>query len=175
MKRFLFFAALLTLGTTAMDAQTMAVGFQLGISAMTDDSFSLDSFDDEVKEIWIAFDTDGEGTVFKLKAGELDSNDWIALGAPGITDDGSITYIDAIVEYRFSEVFGSSAIFAGLGGYRQKFGTYDESDFGGTVGVNALFPVNRRFGITGEVAYHFVDFDVARKFLMASAGVRFNF
>ena len=53
-----------------------------------------------------------------------------------MTSNGKIEYLDALVEYRFDEVFGSTSIFAGPGYYRQKFGSFGETDFGLSAGVS---------------------------------------
>jgi hypothetical protein len=41
--------------------------------------------------------------------------------------------------------------------------------------VNGTFPVTRRFALTGEIAYHWADFDQNLSILVASAGFKVRF
>jgi hypothetical protein len=71
---------------------------------------------------------------------------------------GSMEHIDALIDYRFSEPFGSTALFAGLGLYRQhgsltadavpeaQRGNTSEMNYGFSGGVNGDFPITRRTG-----------------------------
>jgi hypothetical protein len=174
MKRVIAFVFVAALAALPSAAQSTAVGIQVGISQQVNSGIEFDEFDDDLKEIFVSFAMD-TGTAFKIKAGEIETNDGLRIGAPGITDEGTIQYLTGVVEYRFYEVFGSTALFAGAGGYRQKFGTFEETDFGLTAGVNALFPVTRRFGVLAEAAYHWVDFDNSRRLLTGSVGLRIGF
>jgi len=175
MKRVLILAGLLIMATLSAAAQNSAVGFQLGVGQMTENGIEFDDFDDDVKELYISFELDPGATVFKLKGGQIDTDNDILVGAPGVAKEGNVEYVAAVIEYRFYEVFGSSALFAGVGGYRQEFGTLKENDLGVTAGINALFPVTRRLGVLGEVGYHWINFDDQREILTGTLGLRFAF
>jgi hypothetical protein len=175
MKRFLLSAAILLVSALPALAQRNAIGIQIGAGQMAKFSdIDLGEFDDEVKEIFVSTELE-PGTILKLKAGQVETDDGLRIGAPGITDEGKIEYVDAVVEYRFWEVFGSTTLFAGGGAYRQRFGSFEETDFGATAGVNALFPMTRRTGILGELAYHWMNFENNRRMLVGSIGLRVGF
>lgn len=152
----------------------MSAGLQFGLSQMTTDGVDFE-FGDSVKELNVAFVTDPGGTAFKIKLGEVETDNDLDLDNPDRADDGTVQYLTGVVEYRFSEAWGSTGLFAGGGGYRQKFGDLEESDFGAMAGVNGVFPVTRRFGIVGELAYHWANFEESRQMLTASVGVRVGF
>lgn len=174
MKRLalMFFAALLFSAT--VEAQRSSFGVQLGIVQSIDDDELDVEFDDTIVEAYIATELDS-GTILKLKGGRFDTGEGLGFGAPGLEDDGTIEYAAAVIEYRFYEVFGSTSLYAGPGVYRQEFGTFSETDWGGTVGVNGLFPISRRFGFTAEVGYHWANFESSRTFLTATGGLRVAF
>jgi len=149
-------------------AQTSSVGFHLGLSQSNDDGIDFD-FEGDLQEIFYALETDSS-TAVKLKAGRMDSDQ-----SPLPATDGQVEYLALVGEYRFYEVFGSSALFAGPAAYRQKYGDVNETDFGLTGGVSALFPVTRRFGVIAEIAYHWANFEETRSFVTAAAGLRLAF
>ena len=121
-----------------------------------------------------------QDTIFKIKLGRMNAKTTFAssakddkgnnIVAPGDVDPkGQVEYADAVIEYRFSEPFGSTGLFAGTGLYRQSgtstggsthpSGTHlQESDYGFVGGVNGLFPITRNVGISAEAAYHWVHF-----------------
>lgn len=170
---FLTFLAVLLLATSAI-AQDSAFGIQLGAVQSTNDDEIDVEFDDTIAEIFISTELDS-GTILKLKAGRFDTEEGLGIGAPGLEDEGTIEYVAGIIEYRFYEVFGSTSIYAGPAVYRQEFGTFRETDWGGTVGVNGLFPITRRLGFMAEVGYHWANFDSSRTFLTATGGLRVGF
>lgn len=154
-------------------AQTFSLGANFGGSRSTEDGLTLD-LSNPVKEVY--FSTSLEPTtLFIVKAGQVDSDEGPRVGAPGVEREGKVEYLSALVEYRFSEVFGSTGIFAGPGYYRQRFGALEENDFGAAIGVNGLFPVSRRIGLTAEVAYHWTNFEQSYSFVTATGGVRIGF
>ncbi len=174
MKRLALMIFALILFPATLAAQGSAIGVQLGIVQSTNDDELDVEFDDTIVEAWIATELDS-GTILKLKGGRFDTDEGLLIGAPGLEDEGTIEYAAAVIEYRFYEVFGSTALFAGPGVYRQKFGTFSETDWGATVGVNGLFPITRRLGFTAEVGYHWANFDSSRTFLTATGGLRVGF
>lgn len=174
MKRLalMFFAALLLSST--VEGQRSSIGVQLGVVQSTNDDELDVEFDDTILEAYIATELDS-GTLLKLKGGRFDTDEGLGIGAPGLEDEGTVEYAAAVIEYRFYEVFGSTALYAGPGVYRQKFGTFTETDWGGTVGVNGLFPITRRLGFTAEIGYHWANFESSRTFLTATGGLRVAF
>jgi hypothetical protein len=173
MKNVLAFLFSVAVCSAPLAAQTMSAGVMLGRSNEVNDGLNL-HLDDSAREIWLGLELE-PSTNFGLKIGQIDSDDGPRVGAPGISQNGKIEYINALVEYRFSEVFGSTGLFAGPGYYRQRFGVLEETNYGLSGGVNAIFPVTRKIGLTAEVAYHWVNFDEASRFLTASGGVRLGF
>lgn len=141
------------------------------------ESLSDDSFDAElehrVSEIFFSTRLD-LATDFKIKLGRVESEGGDVFGNQG-TGDVDVDYVLAVAEYRFHEVFGSTNLFAGPGAYRARQGDLEESDFGFTLGVGALFPITRRTGFLAELAYHWVNFDESTSFINLSAGLRFSF
>ncbi|HEX3578886.1 MAG TPA: hypothetical protein VHY33_10015 [Thermoanaerobaculia bacterium] len=133
-----------------------------------------------------------QDTIFKIKVGRMNAKTAFAsstkddkgnnIVVPGNVDPkGQIDYFDAVIEYRFSEPFGSTGLFAGTGLYRQSgsstTGTHlSESDYGFVGGVNGLFPLTRNVGISAEAAYHWVHFyNPKPRYATIGVGVRFAF
>ena len=133
-------------------------------------------FDNSVKEVYYATEVD-PGTMFKIKLGEIEVP--LAVTTTGSTTKavkGTVDHADAIIDYRFSEPFGSTGIFGGLGMYRQSVtGKQDETNFGLSAGVNGDFPLSRRYGVVIEGAYHWVHMTERQRFLTLTAGIRVNF
>lgn len=130
-------------------------------------------------------------TIFKIKLGRMKATTAFASSkdangedvvAPGDVDpSGQVQYADAVIEYRFSEPFGSTGLFAGAGLYQQS-GTsqsgahLQESDYGFVGGVNGLFPLTRNVGISAEAAYHWVHFyNPKPRYATIGVGLRFSF
>jgi len=132
-----------------------------------------------------------QDTIFKIKVGRMNAKTAFAsskdihgedvVAAGDVDPKGQIEYADAVIEYRFSEPFGSTGLFAGAGLYRQS-GTnttghpLQESDYGFVGGVNGLFPLTRNVGISVEAAYHWVHFyNPKPRYATVGVGVRFAF
>lgn len=138
------------------------------------------SFSNSVVDLYWAVDLD-EDTRFKIKAGRIETTIPVVL-----TDDegeifrhdsdGEVQHLEANVEYRFSEVYGQTALFAGLGFYRQ---SPDEGDsasaWGFNAGVNADFPLSRRYGVVTEATYHWVRDEFNPRYLTLTGGLRISF
>lgn len=124
-----------------------------------------------------------QGTIFKIKVGRMDAKTvFVKRNAVGrqvvdvVDPKGQLEYADATVEYRFSEPFGYTGLFAGTGLYRQSAGNRQESDYGFMAGVNGLFPVSRSLGITAEAAYHWAHFYSPKpRYAALGVGLRFAF
>jgi hypothetical protein len=90
--------------------------------------------------------------------------------------DGTVTHVEANVEYEFTEVFGSTAFSAGLGMYRQSGPGFDsETAVGANFGVNADFPITKRYGVVLDGTYHWMRTDFQPRFLTIGAGLRIGF
>ncbi len=173
MKKWLLLSLIAILSSFPLSAQSSGFGILLGGSEGLEDGLDFD-ISDPVREVFYMTTFD-PGTIFKLRAGQVDSDDGPRVGGGGLEREGEVQYIHALVEYRFSEVFGSTGLFAGPGFYRQEFGTLKETDYGIAAGVNALFPVTRRIGVMAEVGYHWVNFEQQFTFLTATGGVKVAF
>jgi len=176
MKRLLLSFALITILTPVAQAQSSAVGLNLGGATSAADDIELD-FGNGIREVYYSLDLES-GTALKLKIGQADAEDLrFETSTPNrfVTRAGEIDYVQALIEYRFYEIFGSTSLFAGPSMYRQKGGGDSETNYGLAGGVNAIFPVTRRFGLTGEVAYHWAAFEKEYRFITASGGIRFAF
>ncbi len=90
--------------------------------------------------------------------------------------DGEISHIETLVEYEFDEPFGSSGLFAGVGYYRLSAPEEESrTTWGITAGVNADFPITRRYGVVAEAAYHWLRADFDPRLLTVSGGLRVSF
>ena len=167
-KRFLAIAFLLSLPVAAQ-AQMSSLGMTFGIAEPTADGLDY-NLEDTVLELYYKVPLD-KGTSLRLKYGTLESE----LEIGDVKDTGDLQYLDLLVAYEFDETFGNSSLFAGVGMYRQEIGDLDESDYGFAAGVNATFPVTRRFAFTSELAYHYAHFEADTGFLMLTGGIEFNF
>jgi len=92
-----------------------------------------------------------------------------------ISGNGKIDHADILVHYRFSEVFGSTGLFAGPGYYRQRLNGQEESNYGLCAGVNGSFPMNRRYALVLEATYHWINFHDRARYLTATGGVKISF
>ncbi|MGK2857266.1 MAG: hypothetical protein ACSLFQ_08670 [Thermoanaerobaculia bacterium] len=167
-KRLIVLAILVALPAVA-EAQTSSLGMSFGIAEPTADGLDF-NLKDPALEIFYRVPLD-KGTNLTLKYGTLESD----LEIEGVKDEGDLQYLDLIVSYEFDETFGRSSMFAGLGMYRQELGDLDESDYGFVAGVNATFPVSRRFSLLTELSYHYAHFEADTSFLILTGGFQFNF
>jgi hypothetical protein len=152
-----------------VQAQTSAVGMSFGIAEPTADGLDF-NLKDSTLEIYYQVPLD-VGTSLKLKYGTLESD----LEIEGTKAEGDLQYLDLLVSYEFDETFGKSSFFGGIGMYRQEIGDLDESDYGFVIGVNATFPVTRRFALTSELSYHYAHFEADTGFLILTGGLEINF
>lgn len=167
-KRLAAIAFFVTLPVIAQ-AQSSSVGMSFGLAEPTADGLDF-NLQDSTLEIYYKVPLD-EGTSLKLKYGTLESD----LDIRGTKGTGDFQYLDLLVAYEFDENYGKSSMFAGIGLYRQEIGQQAESDYGFNVGVNALFPVTRRFALTTELSYHYAHFESDTGFLILSGGFDINF
>lgn len=191
MRKTAFLLAILLIGALPAAAQTTEFGVLFGGSKrVTDDelvgpdpindgfSFSNNSF-----ELYYALQID-PGTMFKIKAGRIEG----PVGFPGtaivdgetrtvrVDAEGEVQHIEGLIEYRFSEPFGSAGLFAGIGAYRHEAPGFDSAtDYGFAVGVTADFPLTRRYGVILDGTYHFTKHEFSPRYLTVSGGLRFGF
>jgi hypothetical protein len=132
-------------------------------------------FSDSVKEIYFSVQLD-PGTRFRIKAGDINGTVTFLNPDESRTHfEGHVEHLDALVDYRFSEPFGTTGIFLGPGLYRQKGGGLDETSYGFSGGVNADLPLSRRYGVVLEATYHWAHFDATTRYLTAAGGLRISF
>lgn len=126
-----------------------------------------------------------DSTFLKFKAGRIEAPLRYKTGETTIDgkvhdltadEDGEVQHAEASVEYRFSEAFGSTSLFGGVGVYRSSGDVVQgEADWGYHFGVNADFPVTRRYGIVLEGAYHWTYAEYRPRHMTLGGGVRFSF
>jgi hypothetical protein len=200
MIRSKFILALSLLVAAPAFAQTSEFGILLGGSkrliSSTDeeagrgvsDSFK---FSNSVREIYYSVNLD-PGTRFRLKAGQITAP--VAFQFTTATGNvrrdtakGKIDHIDGLIDYKFSEAFGSTGLFAGVGLYRQSATLADpnlpggqqsrqeETNYGFSGGVNGDFPLNRHAGVIVEATYHWINYHYKPRYVTLSGGLRFTF
>lgn len=150
--------------------------------AFLDDELNLSH---NVVELFYGLKLD-DSTFLKFKAGRIETplryttrevtNADNTVTRFAVDEEGEVHHADVVVEYRFSEAFGSTSLFAGIGGYRAS-GDHvkSEADWGYQAGVNADFPITRHYGILVEGAYHWTHAEYRPKYLTLTGGVRFSF
>jgi len=168
-----FLLSLFLFTAPSLLAQSSGFGFLIGGAQPADNGISF-RFRESVREVFYETEID-PGTLFKIKAGQTDLERDLDPGAPNLERDGRLDYIDGLIEYRFYESFGSTGLFAGPGIFRRRFGNEEETNYGLAAGVNALFPVTRRFGLIAEVTYRWGNFETDRAIVTATGGLRISF
>jgi hypothetical protein len=188
MKRASLLIALMVFGAVPLFAQSNEMGIIVGGSRRFVDIGQketgvewLDSkfnFSNSSVELFWGMQMD-EDMWFKLKLGRIETQIAEGYGAGGKfrrDAEGEVQHIDALVEYRFSEPYGSTSIFGGVGLYRQSAdGLASANNFGLTAGVNGDFPITRRYGFVLEGAYHFTNGDFRPRYMTVGGGLRLSF
>jgi hypothetical protein len=183
MKKTLILLALILVAALPAVAQNNEVGLLIGgAKAMKTAAGGKSEFQHGFEEISYGMSID-QGTIFKIKLGRMDAKTvFLSRNAAGdqvvdlVDQKGQVEYADAVIEYRFSEPFGSTGLFAGTGLYRQSGGNRQESDYGFMAGVNGLFPITRSLGITAEGAYHWAHFYSPKpRYATLGVGIRLAF
>ncbi len=185
MKKAAFLLAVFALAALPAAAQTSEFGFLLGGSKRLNDlpgtqgrSSAKDfTFSNSVKEAFYCVQLEPD-MMFKIKVGEITAP-IVTTNSDGARVDagkGNIDHIDALVDYRFSEPFGSTGLFGGVGMYRQSVSGYqDETNVGLSAGVNGDFPLSRRYGIIVEGAYHWIHLSARPRYITLTGGLRISF
>ena len=98
----------------------------------------------------------------------------------GTLSGADMKYVTIGGEYRYSERFYESGVFAALGAY-QLNGTQAsgrdvrDQTWGISVGFTGELPIKPWLGVQAELSGHYVDFKEAQFFAMAHAGIVFHF
>lgn len=201
MRKTGFALAFLLLLAVPAFAQTSEFGLLIGgtkrLISRTDQAQGLGisdnfKFSNSNREVYYAIQLD-PGTWFRIKGGQIEGPVAFqftnAAGNPARTDvpKGKVEHVDALIDYRFSEPFGATALFAGVGLYRQRAtlndlaipapqrGVQTETNYGFSGGVNGDFPITRRTGFIAELAYHWINYNYKVRYLTLSGGLRFQF
>jgi len=200
MRKIAFPLAFLLLAAMPALAQTSEFGLLIGGSKRLisrsdqangigiSDNFKFSNSD---REVYYGVQLD-PGTFFKIKAGQIEGPvafQYNTTTGTARTDvkKGKVEHIDAVIDYRFSEPFGSTGIFAGVGLYRQRAsitdtavpveqrGNQTETNYGFLGGINSDFPITRRTGFIVEATYHWINYDYKVRYLTLGGGLRFSF
>jgi hypothetical protein len=185
MKKAALCLALLTFAAVPAFAQSSQFGFLVGGSKRLNDlpdsqgnrGVNDFKFSNSVKEAFYAVQLD-PGTMFKVKVGQITAPLAVRDSSGNRIDagKGNIDHVDALIDYRFSEPWGSSGLFGGVGMYRQSVTGYqDETNFGLSAGVNGDFPLSSRYGVLVEAAYHWLHLDARPRYVTLSGGLRITF
>ncbi len=175
---FLFVAALPVLAQN--HELTILAG---GAKALKSFDGGKSDFQHGFEEISYGIDME-QDTIFKIKVGRMDARTVFVKPDPTtgkpiadvVDPKGQVEYADAVIEYRFSEPFGYTGLFAGTGLYRQSSGSRQESDYGFVGGVNGIFPISRSIGLVAEGSYHWAHFYSPKpRYGAVSVGIRFAF
>jgi hypothetical protein len=200
MRNTAFLLAFFLLSAAPAVAQTSQIGFLIGGSkrliSHSDQAAGLGirdnfKFSNSDREVYYAVQLD-PGTFFKVRAGQIEGPlafQFVNGGTKARTDipKGKVEHVDAVVDYRFSEPFGTTGIFAGLGLYRQsgtltdasipaeQRGAVSETNYGALGGVNGDFPITKRTGFIAELTYHWINYNYKVRYLTLGGGLRFSF
>lgn len=191
MKRTLLLAALAVMTALPALAQTNEVGVIVGGSRLFvtggqreqgvefgDATFSLSN--SSVDLFWAR--QLEEDTWLRFKVGRIQTPIPVAYNLPGNDRpfrrdvEGEVQHAELNVEYRFSEPYGQTGIFAGVGVYQQSADGFDsQTNYGFNAGVNADFPITRRYGFVLETAYHWNRAEFRPRYLTLGGGFRVSF
>jgi len=191
MKRAALAAAAMVLIALPLAAQTAPLSGQMsqfgflvgGVKRMNDIPGSQGrsdvkdfNFGASVKEVFYGTRLEPD-TMFKIKAGEMTVPVLVDNGSGGFNKvNGKVDHVDAIIDYRFSEAYGTSGIFGGVGMYRTSSpGVAEDTNAGLNFGANADFPLSRRYGIMFEGTYHYLHTTVRQRFITLTGGLRISF
>ena len=190
MKRTSLLLALIVLSALPAVAQTNEFGVMAGGSmrfvdgapreedvVFTDSSFS---FSNSAFELYWAMQLEPE-VYLKVKGGRIETTIAVPYEVAGDDDlfrrdeEGEVQHAEINVEYRFSEPYGRTGLFAGIGFYHQSAGDFSTTNYGANAGVNVDFPLSKRYGIIIEGTYHWTNTDFQSRYMTATGGLRVSF
>jgi len=191
MKRTSLLLALLVLCAVPAFGQTMEFGVMAGGSMRFVDGApreedvvfadSTFSFSNSVFELYWATQLEPE-VYLKVKGGRIETQIAVPYTPEGEDElfrrdeDGEVQHAEINVEYRFSEPYGRTGLFAGVGFYHQSSPSSDSStNYGVNGGVNLDFPLSRRYGIILEGTYHWTNSRFQSRYMTATGGLRVSF
>jgi hypothetical protein len=191
MKRTSFLLALIILGALPVAAQSSEFGLIVGGSrrfvdgAKKEDDVVFDdstfSLSNNAFDLYWAMQIEPD-TYIKIKGGRIETAVAIPYEVAGQTKlfrrdvDGEVQHLEMNVEYRFSEPFGTTGLFGGLGFYHQSAPDEESStNYGVNGGVNADFPISRRYGVVIEGTYHWTNSRFQSRYMTAGVGLRVSF
>ena len=177
MKKTSILLALFVFSALPAAAQHNEFGALIGSSKAMKSGAGKGSFESGMREIYYGMELE-PGTFFRLELGRMGVKTALPNGKGGfdIDPNGTIEHADGVIEYRFSEAYGYTGLFAGAGLYRQKTNGREESDYGFQGGISALFPLNRTYAVAVEGAYHWVNvYNPRPRYVTLGAGLRIAF
>ena len=191
MKRTSLLLALLVLSALPAFAQTTEFGVMAGGSMRFVDGApreenvefadSTFSFSNSVFELYWAMQLEPE-VYIKVKGGRMETQIAVPYRPEGEDEDfrrdedGEVQHAEINVEYRFSEPYGRTGLFAGVGFYHQSSpGSDSSTNYGVNGGVNVDFPLSRRYGIILEGTYHWTNSRFQSRYMTATGGLRVSF
>jgi len=177
MKKTSILLALFAFAALPAAAQHNEFGILIGAARPMKSDAGKGSFESGMREIYYAMELE-PSTMFRVEVGSFKAKTALPLDGGGfdIDNDGKVEHADGIIEYRFSEPYGYTGLFAGAGLYRQKTNAREETDYGFQGGVSALFPLNRTYALAFEGAYHWVNTSTPKaRFVTIGAGLRIAF
>ena len=158
-------------------AQHNEFGVLVGSSKPMKSDVGKGSFESGMREIYYGLQLE-PGTIFRIELGRMSVKTALPKTGGGFEVDanGNIEHASGVVEYRFSEAYGYTGLFAGAGLYRQKTNAREETDYGFQGGISTLFPLNRTYAIALEGAYHWINVYSPRpRYVTLGAGLRISF
>jgi hypothetical protein len=129
-------------------------------------------------------------TLFKIQGGQWNTDVGVVQKGDPANNipekkprSGTLQHVDGIIDYRFSEPFGTTGLFAGLGLYRwsapapsaTETDIPTETNYGYTVGVNGEFPMTKRYAFMVEGAYHWINMSSPVRYVTLTGGLRIGF
>ena len=197
MKRTLILAALAAAFAVPLAVPAFAQSTEFGVlvggsrrfvksaPTLSDDAFldSNFSLSNNAVDLYWAMQLEPD-TYLKFKVGRIESPVAFVSGQdesdpPRATREdaeGEVQHAEANIEYRFSEPYGSTGLFGGIGFYRASAANADaRTNFGWNAGVTADFPLSRRYGVIMEGTYHWTGGEFRERFVTLEAGLRVSF
>jgi hypothetical protein len=177
MKKSAILLALFVFSAVPAVAQHNEFGILFGDSKAMKSGAGKGKFESGMRELYYGMELE-PGTFFRIELGRMGVKTALPNGAGGFDVDknGTVEHADGIIEYRFSEAYGYTGLFAGAGLYRQKTNGAEQSDYGFQAGINGIFPLNRTYAIVAEGAYHWVNIYTPRpRFVTLGAGLKMSF
>gem|GEM_PF-706129 len=159
---------------SAEPAFDMSVSAMLGVGgAVGEDDVGFGNSTYQLGFAWV-IESD---ILLGVRVGQVDFD---AEDRVGDLSDFSLTYVNVVGEYRFSESYYTSGVYLGLGAYevgaeRDFLGSADETSLGIALGLTGEFDVSPAWAVRLEVAGHVVPSTEVSTFATAHVGVAYRF